>query len=41
MAVEVGFIIDVFNNPIEMLNQSTQRPVYTTAYLTFLLGKTK
>jgi hypothetical protein len=41
MAIEAGFIIDVFNNPIEMLNQSTQRPVYTTAYLTFLLGKTK
>lgn len=41
MAIEVGFIIDVFNNPIEMLNQSTQRPVYTTGYLTFLLGRTK
>ena len=41
MAIEVGFIIDVFNNPIEMLNQSTQRPVYTTGYLTFLLGRTR
>lgn len=41
MAIEVGFIIDVFNSPIEMLNQSTQRPVYTTGYLTFLLGRTK
>jgi hypothetical protein len=40
-AIEVGFIVDIFNNPIEMLNQSTQRPVYTTGYLTLLLGKTK
>jgi len=41
LAIEAGFIIDIFNNPIEMLNQSTQRPVYTTGYLTFLFGRTK
>jgi hypothetical protein len=41
LALEVGFIVDYFSKPIEMLNQTPQRSVYTTGYLTFFFGKSK
>jgi hypothetical protein len=41
LALEVGFIVDYFTKPIEMLNQTPQRSVYTTGYLTFFFGKSK
>jgi hypothetical protein len=41
LALEMGFIVDYFTKPIEMLNQTPQRSVYTTGYLTFFFGKSK
>ena len=41
LALEMGFIVDYFSKPIEMLNQTPQRSVYTTGYLTFFFGKSK
>lgn len=41
LALEMGFIVDYFSKPIEMLNQTSQRSVYTTGYLTFFFGKSK
>jgi hypothetical protein len=41
LALELGFIVDYFSKPIEMLNQTPQRSVYTTGYLTFFFGKSK
>lgn len=41
LALEVGFIVDYFFKPIEMLNQTPQRSVYTSGYLTFFFGKSK
>jgi hypothetical protein len=41
LALEVGFIVDYFSKPIEMLNQTPQRSVYTSGYLTFFFGKSK
>jgi hypothetical protein len=41
LALEIGFIVDYFSKPIEMLNQTPQRSVYTTGYLTFFFGKSK
>ena len=41
LALEVGFIVDYFSKPIEMLNQNPKRSVYTTGYLTFFFGKSK
>ncbi|CAM3509628.1 hypothetical protein [Aquirufa ecclesiirivi] len=40
LSLEVGFIVDVFQNPVEMLNQTSPRSVYTTGYLTFFFGRT-
>ncbi|RXK47665.1 hypothetical protein [Aquirufa rosea] len=40
LSLEVGFIVDVFQNPVEILNQTTPRAVYTTGYLTFFFGRT-
>lgn len=40
LSLEVGFIVDVFQNPVEILNQTNQRSVYTTGYLTFFFGRT-
>ena len=41
LALEMGFIVDYFSKPIEMLNQNPKRSVYTTGYLTFFFGKSK
>lgn len=41
LALELGFIVDYFTKPIEMLNQTPQRSVYTTGYITFFFGKSK
>jgi hypothetical protein len=41
LAVETGFIIDYFSQPVEILNQTTPRSVYTTGYVTFFFGKSK
>lgn len=40
LSLEVGFIVDVFQNPVEILNQTAPRSVYTTGYLTFFFGRT-
>ncbi|TBH73412.1 hypothetical protein [Aquirufa nivalisilvae] len=40
LSLEVGFIVDVFQNPVEILNQTSPRSVYTTGYLTFFFGRT-
>lgn len=39
MSLELGFCLDYFTKPIEMLNQTEGRGVYTTGYLTFFFGK--
>ncbi len=39
MSLELGFCLDYFTKPIEMLNQTEGRNVYTTGYLTFFFGK--
>ncbi len=39
MSLELGFCVDYFSKPIEMLNQIEGRQVYTTGYLTFFFGK--
>ncbi len=39
MSVELGFCLDYFTQPIEMLNQTPGRSVYTTGYLTVFFGK--
>jgi hypothetical protein len=39
MSVELGFCLDYFSKPIEMLNQTPGRSVYTTGYLTVFFGK--
>lgn len=41
LSLEMGFILDYFSKPIEMLNQTPHRAVYTTGYLTFFFGKSK
>ena len=41
LAVETGFIVDYFSQPIEILNQTAPRSVYTTGYVTFFFGKSK
>ena len=41
LAVETGFIVDYFSQPVEILNQTTPRSVYTTGYVTFFFGKSK
>jgi len=41
LSLEMGFIVDYFSKPIEMLNQTPYRSVYTTGYLTFFFGKSK
>jgi hypothetical protein len=41
LALETGFIIDYFSQPVEILNQTTTRSVYTTGYVTFFFGKSK
>jgi hypothetical protein len=41
LAIETGFIVDYFSQPVEILNQITPRSVYTTGYLTFFFGKSK
>jgi hypothetical protein len=41
LSLEMGFIVDYFSKPIEMLNQTPHRSVYTTGYLTFFFGKSK
>lgn len=41
LSLEMGFIIDYFSKPIEILNQTPHRSVYTTGYLTFFFGKSK
>jgi len=41
LALETGFIIDYFSQPVEILNQTTPRSVYTTGYVTFFFGKSK
>jgi len=41
MSLELGFCIDYFSKPIEMLNQTEGRNVYTTGYLTFFFGKSQ
>ncbi len=39
MSIELGFCLDYFTKPIEMLNQTPGRNVYTTGYLTVYFGK--
>lgn len=41
LAVETGFIVDYFSQPVEILNQTAPRSVYTTGYVTFFFGKSK
>ena len=41
LALETGFIVDYFSQPVEILNQTTPRSVYTTGYVTFFFGKSK
>ena len=41
LAVETGFIVDYFGQPVEILNQTAPRSVYTTGYVTFFFGKSK
>lgn len=41
LAIETGFIVDYFSQPVEILNQTTPRSVYTTGYVTFFFGKSK
>lgn len=41
MSLEIGFCLDYFTKPIEMLNQTEGRGVYTTGYLTFFFGKSR
>lgn len=41
LAVETGFILDYFNQPVEILNQTAPRSVFTTGYVTFFFGKSK
>ena len=41
LAVEMGFILDFFSQPVEILNQTNPRSVYTTGYVTFFFGKSK
>ncbi|MEY2761992.1 MAG: hypothetical protein RLZZ96_1893 [Bacteroidota bacterium] len=41
LAVETGFILDFFSQPVEILNQTNPRSVYTTGYVTFFFGKSK
>jgi hypothetical protein len=39
IGVEIGFVVDYFTKPIEMLNLTAGRQVYTTAYISFSFGK--
>jgi len=39
IGIEIGFIVDYFTKPIEMLNLTTGRQVYTTGYISFSMGK--
>ena len=39
IGVEIGFIVDYFTKPIEMLNLTAGRQVYTTGYIRFSMGK--
>ena len=39
LSIELGFCLDYFTKPIEMLNQTEGRGVYTTGYLTLFFGK--
>jgi hypothetical protein len=41
LAVETGFIVDYYSQPVEILNQTAPRSVYTTGYVTFFFGKSK
>ena len=41
LAIETGFIVDFFSQPVEILNQTNPRSVYTTGYVTFFFGKSK
>jgi hypothetical protein len=41
LAVETGFILEFFSQPVEILNQTYPRSVYTTGYVTFFFGKSK
>jgi hypothetical protein len=41
LAIETGFILDFFSQPVEILNQTNPRSVYTTGYVTFFFGKSK
>lgn len=41
LSLETGFIVDYFSQPVEILNQTTPRSVYTTGYVTFFFGKSK
>ena len=41
LAIETGFIVDYFSQPVEILNQTNPRSVYTTGYVTFFFGKSK
>jgi hypothetical protein len=39
IGIEIGFVIDFFSKPIEMLNLTAGRQVYTTGYISFSMGK--
>jgi hypothetical protein len=39
IGIEIGFIVDYFTKPIEMLNLTAGRQVYTTGYISFSMGK--
>jgi hypothetical protein len=41
LAIETGFIVDYFSQPVEILNLTNPRSVYTTGYVTFFFGKSK
>lgn len=39
IGIEIGFIVDYFTKPIEMINLTAGRQVYTTGYISFSMGK--
>lgn len=39
IGIEIGFIVDYFTKPVEILNLMSGRQVYTTAYISFSMGK--
>jgi hypothetical protein len=39
IGIEIGFVVDYFTKPIEMLNLTAGRQVYTTGYISFSMGK--